>query len=348
MKKSLLFFVFALFAFSLPAQEVMQVQQSLITKRTATWCPYCGTWGWELFENLIADNSEKAVLLAAHFGGSQLETPTSVEYLGNLGGAGQPRFFLNNDLQPASASTIADTRTSIKQQVDANYLLAPLANSGSYSSFDGNTINIQTRTVFFEDAEGEFYLGVYLIEDGVLNSQAGQSGEVMHHYVMRDAVTSTTFGELLGSGNIAAGSEFTHQFSADISGYVPENLDVVTIIWKKEGTTYYVVNAWSEDAGNMPPPSGLAETSLPENIHLQLQTIDFARQYELLIENAQQLDRFRLRLISSTGQTVRLLQEGALPTGEHRMAVYKEDLPSGLYFLLLETPKGKTGLAVQF
>ncbi len=327
-----------LFALSAKAQDVAQVQKSVITKRTATWCPYCGTWGWELFEGLIEDNSEKAVLIAAHFGGSQLETTTSAEYLANLGGAGQPRFFLNNELQSASASTIDDTRAAIKQQVDANYLLEPVANSGSYSSFDGTTLNIQTRTVFFQEAQGEYYLGVYLIEDGVLNSQAGQSGEVMHHYVMRDAATDNTFGVLLGSGTISANTEFTHNFSADISGYVPENLDVVTIIWRKEGSTYYFVNAWSEDAGNE-PPSGLAgNTPLPT---LLLKTLENGQSYRLELQSDKPLARVQIALFDSNGRQLRQLHEGSLPAGSSSFEINRGNLPAGLYFIKLQTPNGK-------
>ena len=344
--KKLLLFCLSLFLIhpDLWAQEVTQVQKSVITKRTATWCPYCGTWGWELFEGLIEDNSEKAVLIAAHFGGSQLETTTSAEYLANLGGAGQPRFFLNNDLQSASASTIADTRASIKQQVDANYLLQPIANSGSYSSFDGNMLNIQTRTVFFQQAEGEFYLGVYLIEDDVLNSQAGQSGEVMHHYVMRDAATSTTFGDLLGSGTIAAGSEFTANYSVDVSDYVPANLDVVTIIWKKEGAFYQFVNAWSEDAGNA-PTTGLQE--VPQNTpEILLQKS--AQGYEIQLHNEQAFAKTRLSLVNSSGQELQRLYEGSLPAGTHPFTLERQARPAGIYYLHLQTEQGQKTLPLSF
>ncbi len=346
--KKLLLLVLSVFLAQteLAAQEVSQVQKSVITKRTATWCPYCGTWGWELFEGLIEDNSEKAVLLAAHFGGSQLETTTSAEYLANLGGAGQPRFFLNNELQAASASTISDTRASIKQQVDANYLLQPLANSGSYSSFDGNTLNIQTRTVFFQEAEGEFYLGVYLIEDGVLNSQAGQSGEVMHHYVMRDAATSTTFGDLLASGTIAAGTEYTSTYSVDVSGYVPENLDVVTIIWKKEGATYLFVNAWSEDAGQTPPTS--VQEVEPATPDIQLQKSATGQAYHIQLKSEQAFAKTRLRLINSSGQELQRLHQGPLPAGSHTFSLNRKALPAGIYYLNLQTEQGQKTLPIHF
>ena len=40
------------------SQDVPEVQQSLITKITATWCPSCGGWGWTFFENILADNDD--------------------------------------------------------------------------------------------------------------------------------------------------------------------------------------------------------------------------------------------------------------------------------------------------
>ena len=70
MKQFTLLTIFCIASISLFSQEVMEVQQTLLTKRTATWCPYCGTWGWGFFEDLIEDNEEKAVLIRPQRGDS--------------------------------------------------------------------------------------------------------------------------------------------------------------------------------------------------------------------------------------------------------------------------------------
>jgi hypothetical protein len=65
-----LFFFSAVLSVHTQNIEVPATQKSLITKRTADWCPLCGGWGWPFFRQLILDNSNKAVLIAAHYSGA--------------------------------------------------------------------------------------------------------------------------------------------------------------------------------------------------------------------------------------------------------------------------------------
>ncbi|MEO1714235.1 MAG: hypothetical protein AAFU60_12955 [Bacteroidota bacterium] len=60
---SLLFALLLVLGGSLQAQEVMEVTTPVITKKTATWCINCGTWGWDLFEGLVSANQNSAVFL---------------------------------------------------------------------------------------------------------------------------------------------------------------------------------------------------------------------------------------------------------------------------------------------
>ncbi|HHB79571.1 MAG TPA: hypothetical protein ENK85_10105, partial [Saprospiraceae bacterium] len=64
MKKILLLLLAVGISYLAQAQEVPQTQSSLIIKKTASWCPPCGGWGWDLFEQLIDDNDSQAILWA--------------------------------------------------------------------------------------------------------------------------------------------------------------------------------------------------------------------------------------------------------------------------------------------
>ena len=56
MKKIILLLsVFFYLGMNAIAQTVEAKQNTLITKKTATWCSFCGTWGWDFFENLVED-----------------------------------------------------------------------------------------------------------------------------------------------------------------------------------------------------------------------------------------------------------------------------------------------------
>ena len=51
---------------------------------------------------------------------------------------------------------------------------SPIAQTGLLVEADGNTITVQTKTRFFQDATGDFYLGLYVIERSVIATQASQ------------------------------------------------------------------------------------------------------------------------------------------------------------------------------
>ena len=100
--------IFSVFSIVLQAQEITvpQTQRPLITKRTASWCPNCGGWGWTFFRNVMDDNNGKAVFFANHYDGIHT-SPTTLALATNFGGVSQPLFFLNNTNQSVSSGSTA-------------------------------------------------------------------------------------------------------------------------------------------------------------------------------------------------------------------------------------------------
>jgi len=238
MKKNLLFLFVLLFTLQAQAQEVPEVQKSLVTKVTATWCINCGTWGWSLFEGILEDNAEKALIVANHYSGD-LDNPTAEDIASNFNATSQPRFVLDNTDQSASSGSAATKRTEIKNQIDANFLLSPVVNAGLDVILDGNQLIVNTKTKFFQAATGEYYVGVYIIENGVVNFQSGQGMNAAHKNIMRTGMSTGTFGDLVMNGNINMGMEFDHDFSIMLnSAWNVDNLEVATIVWKKDADKY--------------------------------------------------------------------------------------------------------------
>lgn len=323
------------------AQQVAEVQKSLITERTATWCPYCGSWGWEFFDNLQNTTSAKAVLIAAHFGGSKLENPTSIAFVNNLGGSSQPKFFVNNELQNVTSTTMPSALAEIKTKVDDNYQSAPLANVGLETAWNGDNLDIKTRTRFFQDGNGSYYLGVYLVEDDVLETQASQNGLVPHQRVLRGAATPTTFGNPITSGPVSAGTEFTSTYTTSISGYNIENLDIVGIIWKEDNGKYLVVNVWAIDA-----KPGVSSTSEPGQVagvkaSLFPTILQEEATISLTLDTPQELS---LVAVNSLGQPVATLFQGTLPAGAHTFPLYGSKFSAaGWYSVLIRSTSGVVG-----
>ena len=73
----------------LQAQEdivVPKTQMSLITKRTATWCPICGaSRAWDLKNSMIQEHTGKALVIAGHHSqGSQLYSGAAEDLIDNF------------------------------------------------------------------------------------------------------------------------------------------------------------------------------------------------------------------------------------------------------------------------
>ena len=321
------------------AQEVAQIQQSLITKRTATWCPYCGSWGWDFFEDLQANTSDKAVLIAAHFGGSALENTASIDIVNNFGSSSQPKFFVNNELQVVTSGNLPSALAVVEAKVDDNYLAAPLANVGLETVWDGNNLEVKTKTRFFQPANATYHLGLYLVEDKVLAAQASQSGQVDHMRVLRAAVTPNTFGDQIASGPIDAGTEYTGTYPVSLSGYDLDNLDIVGVVWKKEADKYLVVNVWSIDA--KPVVSSAEETGEHAGVQASVYpnlVQDQGALIELSLETPAEIS---VLLMDGLGRQMALLFEGPLQGGTHQIPLENRILQApGLYSLIVRTPEG--------
>lgn len=324
------------------AQEVAEVQQSLITKFTATWNGESGTWGWALFESLRDSLPGKAVAVAAHVSGSYLQNQISLDWESNLGSAEVPKFYLNDEWQDVTSANAAAAFQLIKGEADDNYQSAPLANVGMETAWNGDQIDIKTRVLFFQNGTGAFYLGLYLVEDHVMMAQAGFSGWVPHNGLLRTAVTPAPFGNLLVSGIVEAGWEFSKTYTISTSPYNLDNLSVVGVIWKKEGSAYKAVNVWPVAAkplanatGDVPAAPGI-KASLRPNI--------ISGEEGIICLDLAQAEDLRIELIAGDGRVASLVFEGRLAAGRHEIPFGGGGflLSTGWHAIRVMTTEGKT------
>lgn len=338
MNKNLLTLLILCTSFTLSAQqiEIPQKQFTLVTKRTATWCPYCGTWGWELFENLIADNSGKALLIAAHYSGD-LINPTASSITNNFGGFGQPLFFLDNENQNVSSGNIDDKRNSIKSKINEAFLEPPKAQTGMILVDNDNQLDVYTKTRFFQNREGAFYVGVYLIEKTWFHYQSGQGQDAQHKNVLRESLTESDFGELIADGMVSAGSEFTFQVSLPLDEtYDLNNTTIATIIWEKDGGTYKVVNSnFSDNFVDELVATNEELLKINDFIASPNPAIDYT---EITLELEEGFDQAELSLFDPQGKKVKTLFAGKIVAGTNRFILNRTELSvSGLYLLQLQT-----------
>jgi len=230
--------------------SVEQKNMGLIFKFTGTNCYYCGDWGWTMFKDLTTQFHKKdAVCIAAYSQNTfakLLISPIATDFDRKVPvSKGYPTFTGNFVDAWSGGNTFAGMNNVISTNVNNHKNAEVVANTGFKSTITGNEMSIETNTKFFKSAEGEYYLGVYLLEDGVVASQSGPNGgpNAIHDNVLRGG--NSSWGELLTSGSIEANKNFekTIKITLDPS-WNSSKLSVFTILWKKNGANYDFVNAY--------------------------------------------------------------------------------------------------------
>lgn len=335
MKKLLLFICLFFSLTASQAQDVPEVQKTLVSKISADWCPPCGTWGWNLFHDIITDNDEKAVLMAVHHSGG-LETPTSDAFANNFEIFGQPRFYLGNADQSVSAGNTITKRTQIQNMIETMSTQAPVANAGMIAILNGNELTVNTKTRFFQEADGEYYLGVYIIDDGHVGFQSQQGANAEHERLLRKGLSENHFGQLLMNGTISSGQEFTNSFSTTLeSTWNVEKLEVATIIWKKDNDSYQFVNTNSTTNFEMATPT--EELFGAYHFLLSVQPNISDSRVNVAVEMPQaSSSKVDLQLFNQQGQIVKNVYSGNLSAGTHNFQINRTEVGSaGLYFLVM-------------
>ncbi|MFZ1749197.1 MAG: Omp28-related outer membrane protein [Saprospiraceae bacterium] len=248
-------------------QQVNTKNWVLIHERTADWCPFCGTWGWDMKTQALSKfANENVIFMAVHHSGG-LNNTTATELGANFPGAGQPIFYVDGfDIQ-VNSSNISSKLNDTQLEIDFKKSVPALAGVGidAQLSTSTNTLTVKAKVEFLSAVEGgDYYLGLYLLED-VMNVQASRSGQQLHKNVLRRSLLPTTFGNALKAGAIAKGTTFDVTASVANITANRENIKVVGIIWSKSNGRYLFFNA---NQVNVSIPADNNELALSENIRV--------------------------------------------------------------------------------
>lgn len=232
-----------------PPIQVEKKNMSLINKFTGTNCYYCGDWGWPLFEEFIADHHGKdAVCIGTYSQNTFADlfvTSASTAMDRRLPvTAGYPTFSANFFDAWTNAKTDQDMKDNINYAINAHNNAAVKANSGLRYAINGDSIYFNTRTKFFETDSGEFNLALYVLEDKVIGNQSGPNGgpNTSHHKVLRTA--NSDWGINIVKGKAVADTLLDKKITiAKSSSWNMDNVEFVTIIWKKNKDKWDFVNA---------------------------------------------------------------------------------------------------------
>lgn len=332
MKKiALLLFLGTIVHMTAFSQDVPQEQQIVISKIGATWCPNCGTTAWDNFSILHNEFDDKAVILSLHPSrSSRLHSPESIDLAENLPQSfGQPLFYVNRT-KYSTGSIVQNAR----QAIENGNAAAPLANTGINATIKDGMLQVDAKVKFFQEGNGDYFLSLLIVEDGVIEVQSQRGSDANHKKLVRTSMMGGTFGQAIGSGAIAAESEFTFSDTKAIEAdWNTENLEVAAVIWQKVGDDYEVVNGNSVDAlfstsVNFLEQSGVAlaisPTLVKTSTTVKLTTpVDF--------------DKANIAIFNAAGQQLNTIFSGQLNAGTHNYMIERANLKaSGVYFLRME------------
>jgi len=322
---------------SLIGQDIPEQQRPLIGKVAATWCPPCGSWGWDFFENLVMQNSEQATLITAHHSGD-LTNDVAQAFSENFEAPYQPYFYYNREDQDVTSDNAADKLLEIKAKVEADWAMSPVANAGLNLLKDDESLTVESRTKFFQEATGEFYLGVYFVEDEVIAFQANQGENAVHEKILRGAISPGSFGEFLDQGTITAGTEFNHTFEASLSGLNSEHLEVITIIWNKVDDKYEVINTnLNSEFTTVSTTQDLGQL----NSTLNIWPNSILSSSTITVTTNEPIFDAQLKIVDMNGRIIENIFNGHISPGQLNFSLNKEsNVSSGLYILVLESNQG--------
>ncbi len=253
MKK--VFLVFAAIAFviacskdettTLPTSQTLnpqKVQWGLCIEYTATWCGPCGNWGAPLAHEVY--NMGKVAVIACHVSNDPMYDAALYSSLTNdrSTGGGVPAFWMG-DTKTSSSSAMTQLLTKIPDaSVDLTY------------SISNGKMKVNTRSKFFNAVSGDYYLSVFVLEDGIDGSstagdyaQNGVSNPTTykHDFVLRASATSNCYGEQIATGSIAANKSIDKSYEITLKSDWKKTLYPCAVLWKKETGTpaYKYVNA---------------------------------------------------------------------------------------------------------
>ena len=226
------------------------VQNVMVAEVTATWCGPCGQWG----KGLIADVAD-------------LYGKRSVKVSFNSSSQGDILFvqdalafadFINIDGYPTQAinlkrvvQTFPASITVLKQKVvdlaEVEAAKAPEAVVGL--SFEENgagtgEFTIKTKTKFLKDMpEGKYHVGVFIIQDNIIEAQNGASASFEHTGLFRKTAsnedgTKSPWGTEIATTEAKNGATFEKTFTVTAPtttgklAWVKANMKAVAVIYQ--------------------------------------------------------------------------------------------------------------------
>jgi hypothetical protein len=223
----------------------------MVFKVTGETCPPCGGWGWTAFADLVYRYQGGKAFSWGNYGTGFSSGHFRNQEFNPTMQAMQDRFAPNSSKPNFVVNGRNYTTNSADAQAAADAFVLTTAPVGMVmkATIEGDKLTINAEAEAFEDANGTYVMGAYLIEDKALGPQAGTAGangDAEHHNVMRGSLSDNAWGDVITEDGLSAGTKYEKSFSLDIpSGYNRDNFAYGLIVWKRIGIAHLFVNAYA-------------------------------------------------------------------------------------------------------
>lgn len=221
-----------------------QKQKSAVINLTSLTCSSCGSYGIPALVSAYTTYPNDVVPLKVNLD-DELQSTISYTIAGNYvsGTFGIPYFIVGNQNNVSSSSI----NSTVASQITAT----PVAAAAGIMSISGSTISVKTKVKFYSAVSGDYYLAVYIMENGLSANQSGASTNPwIHNHVMRANIAgSGAFGESIATGSIASGKVVDKTYTYNLpTNWKAANIYAALVVWKKNGSKYDFVNAFQTKA----------------------------------------------------------------------------------------------------
>lgn len=225
--------------------------------------------------------------------------------------------------------------TTVSAIYDSFYLTEPIASPAAYYSFEGRTLSVATKTKFWEDTSGDYYLTANVVEDNVTGTQNGKEGTVLHRNLLRGSMATDyrPFGDLISTGSVVSDTVIDKNFKMTLPpSWNIANVHVIIALYQKIGIRYYFVNCAKATLGTT--SNELSLTHAPqvkifpnpvkahESVHIEI---------EFKLPTV-----FDIELINIFGQKVYQSNNYQKVSGHQIFRIPTEHLKSGFYYVVIK------------
>ena len=311
------------------AQNYKSSQSTLVIKRTADWCPFCGSYGWDFFHGLYADvkSNPDAILIAMHYSGG-LQNAPSLEITNNFNLQGQPVFLVNNADILVNSSNVTAKIAQVKSTISSNgQLVSPIGVDLSLFK-TGNNFTATISAKANQDLNGvNTFAGLYLVRNNLVHNQSGRNTSAVHINVLeKNLITESTWGKPLFTGNIAKNN--TTSVEVPISSFTTSaDLKLLLIVWNKlPNGSYSFLNAQMINSNSITTSNvdlSIAESLMVTPVENSIKISWPGRKIDQAILTNQLGQIVQLQRIEGQGDEV-IFTKPSLPVGVYQVSVISE------------------------